>query len=33
VPRSFHFIDELPKTGAGKINKKRLKEEFGKLEG
>lgn len=32
IPRYFEFIDELPKTGAGKINKKVLKEKFGKLE-
>ncbi len=32
LPHDITFIDELPKTGAGKINKKALKEKFGKLE-
>ncbi len=32
IPRYFEFVEELPKTGAGKINKKVLKEEYGKLE-
>ncbi len=30
VPRSVYFVDELPKTGAGKISKKQLKELYGK---
>ncbi len=32
LPHDITFVDELPKTAAGKINKKSLKEEFGKLE-
>jgi len=28
VPRSIFFLDELPKTGSGKIMKRRLKEEL-----
>ena len=32
LPHDITFINHLPKTAAGKINKKALKEEFGKLE-
>ncbi len=32
LPHDITFIKELPKTAAGKINKKALKEKFGKLE-
>jgi fatty-acyl-CoA synthase len=30
VPKSIVFVDELPKTGAGKVDKKLLGEKFGK---
>jgi fatty-acyl-CoA synthase len=29
VPKSVVFVDALPKTGAGKVDKQRLKEEYG----
>ncbi len=29
VPKSIIFVDELPKTGAGKVDKKMLKEQYG----
>ncbi len=32
LPHDITFIDELPKTAAGKINKKKLKELYAKLE-
>lgn len=31
VPRSVIFVDDLPKTGAGKVSKKVLKEEYGNI--
>jgi fatty-acyl-CoA synthase len=31
VPQSLVIVPELPKTGAGKINKKALKDEFGRV--
>ena len=30
IPKSFVFVDELPKTAAGKIDKKVLQDKFGK---
>ncbi|KAB7628314.1 acyl-CoA synthetase [Alkalilimnicola sp. S0819] len=32
VPRHVRFVEELPKTGAGKISKKVLKERYGKID-
>jgi len=29
VPKSVVFVEALPKTGAGKVDKQRLKEEYG----
>jgi fatty-acyl-CoA synthase len=33
VPREVHIVDELPRTGSGKIQKFRLREQFAGLEG
>ncbi len=29
LPRSVHYLDEMPKTATGKISKKDLREQYG----